>query len=117
MHELSVTEKILDIVVSHAQKHHVKKVVSITLKIGELSDLENEWMQHYFDYLSKDTVAAGAILKIERVPIVLKCNKCGQLTEIAKDQLGQVSCSGCYEQANFSIESGREYYIKEMEAQ
>jgi hydrogenase nickel incorporation protein HypA/HybF len=117
MHELSVTEKILDIVIKHARVNHVRKVISITLIIGEMSDLENEWIQHYFDYLSKDTVAAGAVLKIEKVPIVLKCNPCGQTMEIRREEIGGTCCSGCGKAGDFSIISGREYYIKEMEAE
>jgi hydrogenase nickel incorporation protein HypA/HybF len=117
MHELSVTEKILDIVLKHAGMNRVRKVVSITLIIGEMSDLENQWIQHYFDYLSKDTPAAGAVLKIEKVPIVLKCNSCGQTIEIRKDDIGSTSCPGCGAAKDFSIISGREYYIKEMEAE
>ncbi len=116
MHELPVTERILDIVLKHAATNQVSRIVSITLKVGELSDLENEWIQHYFDYLSKDTVADGAILKIEKVPIVLQCNKCSHCLEIAKDQLGKTICPNCSATKNFSIKSGREYYIKEMEA-
>ncbi len=60
MHELQVTERILDIVVKHAEANSVQKVLSIQLRIGELSDLENEWIQKYFDYLSKDTVAKSS---------------------------------------------------------
>lgn len=115
MHELSVTEKILDIVVKHAEKNRVSRIVSITLHIGELSDLEKEWVQHYFDYLSEDTVAAGAELKIEKIPIVLKCNKCGETLRVCKDQLGGTDCPGCGISGDFSLVSGREYYIKKME--
>ncbi len=117
MHELPVTERVLDIVLKHAEKNHVRKIVSITLKVGELSDLESEWIQQYFDYLSKDTVAGGAVLKIERVPIVLKCGQCAESITIRKDQLGDTTCPKCSATGNFSIESGREYYIKEMEAE
>ena len=60
MHELPVTESILNIVLTHAKRNRARKVISIHLKIGELSDLENEWVQRYFDYLSKDTIAEGA---------------------------------------------------------
>ena len=116
MHELPVTERILDIVLKHAATNQVSRIVTITLKVGELSDLENEWIQHYFDYLSKDTAADGAILKIEKVPIVLKCNKCSHSIEITKDQLGETICPNCSATGDFSIKSGREYYIKEMEA-
>ncbi|MCK5339904.1 MAG: hydrogenase maturation nickel metallochaperone HypA, partial [Desulfobulbaceae bacterium] len=44
MHELQVTERILDIVLRHAQANGANKIISIQLKIGELSDLENEWV-------------------------------------------------------------------------
>ncbi|MFW6334511.1 MAG: hydrogenase maturation nickel metallochaperone HypA [Desulfosalsimonas sp.] len=116
MHELPVTESILNIVLRHAEKNSVSRVVSITLNIGELSDLEDEWIQHYFDYLSKDTLAAGARLKIERIPIILKCRNCGETVRIEKDQLGVTDCPGCGESGNFTLVSGRQYYIKEMEA-
>ena len=117
MHELPVTERILDIVLKHAERNEVARVVSITLTVGELSDLENEWIQHYFDYLSKDTIAAGAKLLIERAPVVVRCNNCGWSQAIKKEALGEISCPECGGTKEFSLVSGREYYIKEMEAQ
>ncbi|MGZ6250003.1 MAG: hydrogenase/urease maturation nickel metallochaperone HypA, partial [Syntrophales bacterium] len=39
MHELSVTESILKIVLKHAQENKAGKVLTIGLKIGELSEL------------------------------------------------------------------------------
>src|SRR5208337_2714811 len=51
MHELPVTESILKIVLQHAPADSVSKIVRIFLDVGELSDLEDEWIQHYFDYL------------------------------------------------------------------
>lgn len=117
MHELSVTEKILDIVLKHAQMNRVNRVISVTLIIGEMSDLENDWIQHYFDYLSKDTAAGGAVLKIEKVPIILRCNPCGRNIEIRREDIGGTRCPECGATGDFSIISGREYYIKEMEAE
>lgn len=64
MHELPVVESILNIVMKHAEMNQVQKIVSISLIVGELSDLEAEWMQHYFDFLSNDTLAEGARLKL-----------------------------------------------------
>ncbi|MFW6052859.1 MAG: hydrogenase maturation nickel metallochaperone HypA [Desulfosalsimonas sp.] len=116
MHELPVTESILNIVVKHAEKNRVSRVVSITLHIGGLSDLEDEWLQHYFDYLSKNTPAEGAGLKIERLPIVLKCRNCQTTVQISKEELGMTDCPHCGANGDFSLVSGRQYYIKEMEA-
>src|SRR6056297_3231515 len=117
MHELPVTERILDIVLKHAERNQVRRVISITLTVGDLSELENEWLQHYFDYLSKDTLAAGARLRIERQPIVIRCNKCGRTQTVRKEALGDAACPICGDKGDFSLVSGREYYIKEMEAQ
>ncbi len=116
MHELPITENILTIVLKHAAAGHVRQVVSITLDIGELSDLEDEWMQHYFDYLSKGTVAEGAKLKINRIPIALRCNGCGKTFEIEKSMIGKSTCPSCQATGDFSLVSGRQYHIKEMEA-
>ena len=116
MHELPVTQSILEIVVRHAAQNKVSRVLSITLEVGDLSDLEDQWLQHYFDYLSKDTAAAGALLKIERAPIVLQCKQCQHRFEIEKHQLGQTTCPGCGGTGDFSLVSGRQYHIREMEA-
>ncbi|MCF8024400.1 MAG: hydrogenase maturation nickel metallochaperone HypA [Desulfobacteraceae bacterium] len=116
MHELPVTESILNIVLKHAEKNRVSRVVSITLHIGELSDLEDRWLQHYFDYLSRQTLAGGAKLRIERLPIVLKCRNCDQTMHITRKDLGAIECPNCAGIGDFSLVSGRQYYIKDMEA-
>ena len=84
MHELQVTERILDVVLKHASGHDVSKIVVIHLRIGELSDLEDEWLQRYFDYLSKDTLAENARLAIEKAPIVMQCESCGCSLEVGR---------------------------------
>jgi hydrogenase nickel incorporation protein HypA/HybF len=114
MHELQVTEKILDIVLKHAQANSVNKVLSIQLKIGDLSDLENEWVQRYFDYLSKDTIAANAKLKIERSPVVMKCDSCSNSFEVNIKEVKDIQCPDCGNK-KCSLVSGRDYYIKDME--
>ena len=114
MHELQVTQRILDIVLRHSQANGVNKVISIQLKIGELSDLEDEWVQKYFDYLSKDTIAKNAKLKIERTPDVMKCDKCGHSFEVNIKEVRDIQCPECAHEKS-TLMSGREYYIKDME--
>jgi len=114
MHELPITESILDIVLKHAQKNNVKKIITIYLGVGELSDLEDEWMQKYFEYLSKDTLAKDATLRIERIPITMQCNACSNEFVVQKADLGNIECPKCKEQ-KCTLISGKEYYIKNME--
>ena len=92
MHELQVTESILNIALKHAEPADVTKIVKIHLDIGELSDLENEWIQHYFDYLSKDTLAEGAKLHFTMMPVEMTCQDCGRPAELDEwaDEMPQV---------------------------
>lgn len=114
MHELQITERILNIVLQHAAGQDINRIVRIHLRIGELSDLEDEWIQHYFDYLSRGTLAEHAELAITRAPIVVACHSCSYSFEVKKDQLGQVNCPECGE-GRLELVSGRGYLIENME--
>lgn len=116
MHELPVTESILKVVLRHAQANDVRRIATIHLRVGKLSDLEDEWIQHYFDYLSEGTVAHGAKLKIERTPIVLRCRACGEDFEADAPKLEEAACPACGV-SDWELISGREYFIKEMEVE
>jgi len=116
MHELPVTESILKIVLKHAQANDVRKVRTIRLKVGKLSDLEDEWIQRYFDYLSKGTVSEGARLEIERTPIIMQCNACSESYQVEAAEMGLVICPACGGKGG-TLLSGRDYYIKDMEAE
>ena len=116
MHELPITESILKIVLKHAETNNVRQVVAIHLQVGKLSDLEDEWIQRYFDYLSKGTLAEGAKLKIERMPIMLQCSACSTSYEAEATKLGDIVCPNCG-QKDSTLLSGREYYNKDMEVQ
>ncbi len=116
MHELVVTKSIHQIVIRHALKNDVNRVVAVTLEIGALSDLQNEWIQRYFDKLNQGTVAEDAKLKISRVPAVFQCRPCQEPFEIASLLEEGMSCPQC-QSAEVSLISGREYHIKNMEVQ
>jgi len=53
MHELPVMREVLRLVLKHAHKHRVEEVFAVQMRVGEMSDLEEEWMQRYFDHLAK----------------------------------------------------------------
>lgn len=113
MHELSIMSNILDIVIEFAEKYNAKSVARINLSVGELSDLIPEWMQTYFDFVSKDTIAEKAELNIERIPTVIRCKECGNERTIKRENL-QFSCTNC-DSGDVELLSGREFTIKSIE--
>ena len=76
MHELSVTENILEIVRSHAERASAKKVTDIYLVIGQLSSILDDSVQFYWDLMTKETVAEGANTALPPVPILIQCKDC-----------------------------------------
>ena len=114
MHELQITERILNVVLQHAAGQDIRRIVRIHLRIGELSDLEDEWIQHYFDYLSRGTLAEHATLAITRAPIVVACQSCSRSFEVKREKLGQVTCPDCGE-GRLELVSGRGYLVQNME--
>ena len=114
MHELQVTERILNVVLRHAAGQDVSRIVRIHLRVGELSDLEDEWIQHYFDYLSRGTLAESAELAITRAPIVVHCDACSRSFEVTRSELGEAICPQCGE-PRLELVSGREYLVENME--
>lgn len=113
MHELPTTKDLHRIVMRHAESAGAVKVLSVNLEVGALTDLQDEWVQRYFDHLSRGTIAEGAQVRIDRVPGVFRCDDCGGSFE-ADSVLGDLSCPDCGG-SELTVVSGRAYRVKNIE--
>ena len=111
MHELGVTQSILEITLKHAKQANASRIVRINLVVGEMSGLISDSIQFYFDLLSKDTIADGATLVFDLRPAVYRCRECH--TTYRPDGFDWV-CPDCDALA-FDILSGREFQIQSIE--
>ena len=116
MHELPVTKSILGIVLKHAETNGVERVLTIHLSIGALSDLEAEWIQKYFDHLSRGTPADGAKLRVSRSPLTFLCEPCSLTFTADRVGLEEAACPECGSR-DLSLVSGTGYTVESMEAQ
>lgn len=112
MHELPITQSIVNIAVEEGEKHNVNKILEIRLKIGELSGLVPECIQQYFDFASKGTIAEGAQIKITKIPITMKCLDCGFNGET--NSFRDNKCPICNSR-DMKLASGNEFYIDSIE--
>ena len=114
MHELAVTESLLQVVLRRARENGAEKVLSVSVRIGGLSDLVNEWVQRYFDHLSRGTIAEGAVIRIERIPATFRCHECGHVSPADPRTRETVRCPLC-SSAEMELVSGRECFVQQIE--
>ncbi len=107
MHELGITQEIIEIVSEHSRGAKVTRVV---LEIGKLSAILPDAVRFCFDLCSEGTVAEGASLEILEIPGQARCRECGSLVTLDKP-FGRCDCG------NTDLEwlAGAELRIKEME--
>ncbi len=113
MHELAVTQGILDIALKEAEKVGNRRVINIKIKIGALTGMVPQCIQEYYNMISEDTVAANALLIFDKVPAVLHCDDCGKDSTISHYRLRCPVCN-CN---NVKLIAGREFYIESMEVE
>ena len=77
VHELGLATDILDVALAEAARNNATKITTIYLRIGVVRAVEPEHLFFMFELLSKDTLAQGANLSIEEVPVQVECALCG----------------------------------------
>jgi hydrogenase nickel incorporation protein HypA/HybF len=77
VHELSITRSLLDQALAEAEKHGAKRIGRIRLLLGESGGVVPDCVRFYFDEMKKGTTAAEAELEFTRVPLRIRCPKCG----------------------------------------
>ncbi len=113
MHELSVTQSILDLSLEYARSNQAKQIVAIQLQVGEVTDFDDEWIQRYFDFVSKGTIAEGAKLRITRTPAKLQCQSCSFVFPLDRSTW-ESQCPSCGSKDTQLI-SGREFRVEALE--
>ena len=94
MHELAVTQSVLEIAIENAKKAEAKKIIAINLQIGQLASLVDDSIQFYWDILSEGTIAIGAQLNIDRIPTRMRCFDCGTVFQPIPDSFDCPNCKG-----------------------
>ncbi len=107
MHELAITQDIVDTVCEHAAGRQVYRV---TVEIGELTAVVPEAVRFCFGPATVGTVAQDASLELVGVPGVARCRACGA-EFAAADPVLLCVCG----RADADVLSGREIRIRSME--
>ena len=111
MHELSLVAGLFEIIEEKAQDEKACRVTAVTLRIGRLSGVVPELLKTAFDTFKKGTIASKAKLRVEMVPLKLRCRSCGE--ESLTDEPAFI-CSSCAS-PDLEIMEGQELTLQRME--
>lgn len=111
MHELSVTQNILEIALRHANEAGAQRIVSLELAIGELTSIVPDSVQFYWEIIAKDTIAEAATLNFKRLPAELLCLDCQTRFCPTEDVF---TCPACAS-AKVQVVAGREFFLEAIQ--
>jgi len=114
VHELAVTQRILEIALEHANLAAARRITAIHLTIGDLSSIVDDSVQFYFDHLAPGTLAEGARLVFHRLPGRFRCRSCGH--EYTPQHGLDWRCPACGEYG-VEILQGREFTVDSIEVE
>lgn len=113
MHELSIAENLLAIVLEVAGNEKLKSVTKVNVSFGRLAQVVPELFETAFQVAAADTIAENAELEIEMIPVTLKCLHCCR--EYVADEISFL-CRHCGS-AEIEIVKGREMYVSSIEGE
>lgn len=107
MHELALTQEIVELVSRRVAGARVTRVV---LEVGRLSAVLPDAIRFCFDICADGTPLQGAALDVVEVPGAGRCRRCGETVPLERP-FGTCACGG----TDLEWLSGDELKIKEVE--
>lgn len=111
MHEMSIAQSILKIALNAAETNGAKKLKTVRIRAGELRGIVPSQLSFFFQFITKDTPAEGAVLDVETVPIKGRCKSCD--FEFMVEDF-QFICTEC-QSKDIDVVQGMELAVKEIE--
>jgi hydrogenase nickel incorporation protein HypA/HybF len=111
MHEFGLAESTLNIAMERARAQGAEHIHAISLRIGALAGVVEEAFTFAFECLADGTIAQGAKLSIEHVPISCYCSACAREFETRSFSYRCPDCG----QPSADVRRGREMDLVSME--
>lgn len=111
MHEVGIMESTLDIALKHAQQQGASKIHQLTMRVGAMSGVVPDALEFAFDIVVKGTIAEGARLKVDYLPLKCYCPHC-RLEFQSDNQFYE--CPQCH-RISSEIRQGKELELSSLE--
>lgn len=114
MHELSITQHLLELTLSHAAKAGATKVTRLHLVIGQMASIVDDSVQFYWETIAQDSIAAEAVLHFERIPATFHCLDCNR--HFTLDNQADFRCPHCHS-ATVQLRGGDEFRLESIDVE
>lgn len=112
MHEASIVEGLMRILEQQAARHGVSAIRRVNVKAGRLRAVEPRQLVSCFEMFAEGTVADGAELIVDEVPVRTRCKACGREFDVPRYRFECPDCGG----GDVDVIQGQELYIESFEA-
>ena len=112
MHETAIVQGLMRIVEQQAAQHGVGRVTRVNVKVGRLRAVEPQQLVACFEMFAEGTVADGAVLAVESIPVRARCKACGSDFEVPEYRFVCPACGV----GDVDVIQGQELYIESFEA-
>jgi hydrogenase nickel incorporation protein HypA/HybF len=92
MHELSVCQALVDQLRDLAARESAQRVTRVLLRVGPLSGVVPDLLEHAFPIAAAGTVADGSAIAIEHAVLRVRCRSCSAETDA---EPGSLVCGSC----------------------
>lgn len=111
MHELAVTQNILETCLKHAFAANANKIVNIKIVIGQFASILDDSVEFYWAIITNETIAQESKLEFIRIPASFNCRDCRVIFNWKENLYNCPSCNS----TQISLQSGTEFYIDSIE--
>ena len=94
MHELSISEAVVNTVLRHADG---RRVTGVDLTVGALRQVVPESLEFYFEIVARGTPCEGAVLRQHLVAARARCTGCGHEWSLDMPAFRCAECGGAAE--------------------
>ncbi len=117
MHEYSLCSDIFKQVIEKSKENELKKITKISIKIGEASGIDQEFMRHsILEHLFSKSIKKDVEVEFIIEKVSLKCKKCGNIIKNIDKKSQKNKCDICKNE-DFEINSGQSIYLNYIEGE
>jgi hydrogenase nickel insertion protein HypA len=111
MHDVTFAARIIALLKKELSKQVKVNKVKVNIILGPFTHVSFESLRSAFEVLNEKEGIKNVVLDIKSEKAVIRCNKCGVLTEISEPV---ATCPKC-DCGDFQIENAEEFVIQSIE--